>query len=154
MNSITASQCQVLIELHVPDFQKAYNFYKGFSFQLAWMEETYMVLRNGVQTLCFYGGSESVSNHSYFKKFPVSTKRGYGAEIIIFVEDVEALYASLSKECNVVAPLMLRKWGARDFRVEDPFGCYIRITEAYDLGNSAEKSETTAEVVKSKRFVL
>jgi hypothetical protein len=29
----------------------------------------------------------------------------------------------------VVEPLRTRKWGARDFRIADSFGYYIRITE-------------------------
>jgi len=29
----------------------------------------------------------------------------------------------------VVEPLRMRPWGARDFRIADPFGYYLRITE-------------------------
>ena len=53
----------------------------------------------------------------------------FGVEIVIEVADVAALYESARGFAEIVAPLERRPWGARDFRVADPFGFYLRITE-------------------------
>jgi hypothetical protein len=42
--------------------------------------------------LCFYGGEEEVHNHSYFQDFPDDSKRGYGVELALLVEDIENFY--------------------------------------------------------------
>jgi hypothetical protein len=42
--------------------------------------------------LCFYGGKEKVHNHSYFQDFPDDSKRGYGVELALMVEDIENFY--------------------------------------------------------------
>jgi len=82
--------------------------------------------------LNFYGGSEKVYRHSYFGRFSKNTKRGYGVEIIIPVDRVERFYQSVRKFAKVVQPLELKKCGRRDFRIVDPFGFYLRITDRYE----------------------
>jgi lactoylglutathione lyase len=122
----------VFIELHVPDFKAAIKFYSRLGFKLQWRTEDYLVMKREKSVLNFYGGSEKVYSHSYFGRFKKNTKRGYGVEIIIPVERVEAFYNSVRKFARVVQPLKLKKWGRRDFRIVDPFGFYLRITERYD----------------------
>ena len=53
-------------------------------------------------------------------------------EIIIPVDQVERFYKSVKKFAKIVQPLQLKKWGRRDFRIVDPFGFYLRITERYE----------------------
>jgi catechol 2,3-dioxygenase-like lactoylglutathione lyase family enzyme len=125
----------VLIELHVPDFEKILVFYPLLGFEVAWSEPNYLVLRRGVSVLCFYGGSEEVSEHSYFSKFPKSSPRGYGVEIVLFEEKIESLFEKLKPVVQVVSDLQSRHWGVRDFRIADPFGFYIRVSEPYDTVN-------------------
>ena len=64
-----------------------------------------------------------------FARFGSDAPRGYGVEIVIEVADVVALYESARGFAEIAAPLERRPWGARDFRVLDPFGFYLRITE-------------------------
>lgn len=125
----------VLVELHVPDFAKAESFYKLFGFQVVRAEKNYRVLKSGETLLCFYGGTTDVSKHSYFKDYPADTKRGYAVEVILFVEDVKSLYQQVKDHVKVVASLQVRLWGVYDFRVEDPFGYYLRVSEHYDIEN-------------------
>ena len=122
----------VYIELHVPDFKKAIEFYSRLGFKLLWRTEDYLVMKRKRSVLNFYGGSEKVFRHSYFGRFSKNTKRGYGVEIIIPVDRVERFYQSVRKIAKVVQPLELKKWGRRDFRIVDPFGFYLRITDRYE----------------------
>lgn len=121
----------VYIELHVPDFKKTIEFYSRLGFKQLWRTEDYLVMKRKKSILNFYGGSEKIYSHSYFGQFKKSTKRGYGVEIIIPVENVESFYRKAKRFAKIVRPLMLKKWGQRDFRIIDPFGFYLRITEKY-----------------------
>jgi len=122
----------VYIELHVPDFKKAIGFYSRLGFKLLWRTEDYLVMRRKRSVLNFYGGSQKVYSHSYFGRFKKTTKCGYGVEIIIPVDQVERFYNRVRKFAKIVQPLQLKKWGRRDFRIVDPFGFYLRITERYE----------------------
>jgi uncharacterized glyoxalase superfamily protein PhnB len=122
----------VYIELHVPDFKKAIEFYSKLGFKLLWRAEDYLVMKRKKSVLNFYGGSQKVYSHSYFGRFKKTTKCGYGVEIIIPVEHVERFYERVRKFAKIVQPLQLKKWGHRDFRIVDPFGFYLRIRERYE----------------------
>jgi len=122
----------VYIELHVPDFKRAIEFYSRLGFKLLWRTEDYLVMKRKRSILNFYGGSQKVYSHSYFSRFKKTTKCGYGVEIIIPVDRVERFYNGVRKFAKIVQPLQLKKWGRRDFRIVDPFGFYLRITERYE----------------------
>ena len=52
-----------------------------------------------------------------------------GIEIVLEVDDVDAIYARVQREKWTIADaLAQRPWGLRDFRVLDPNGFYIRVT--------------------------
>ena len=122
----------VYIELHVPDFKTTIEFYGRLGFKQLWRTEDYLVMKRKKSILNFYGGSEKIYSHSYFGRFKKTTKRGYGVEIIIPVDNVEGFYRKAKRFAKIVRPLMVKKWGRRDFRIVDPFGFYLRITERYD----------------------
>jgi lactoylglutathione lyase len=122
----------VYIELHVPNFKKAIEFYSRLGFKLLWRTEDYLVMKRKRSVLNFYGGSQKVYSHSYFGRFKKTTKCGYGVEIIIPVDRLERFYGRVRKFAKVVQPLESKKWGRRDFRIIDPFGFYLRITERYE----------------------
>ncbi|MDO8563130.1 MAG: dihydroneopterin aldolase [Candidatus Limnocylindria bacterium] len=120
------------VELHVPDFGPVRDFYGRLGFVVEREEagdDGYLVMRRGANALAFWPGNAAVTGHSFFGRFPAGTPRGIGVEIIVEVEDVEALYEKVRGFLRVVAPLRRRPWGVRDFRLEDPFGYYLRITE-------------------------
>lgn len=127
----------VVLELHVPDFNKVKEFYGKLGFEIVWEREPegfkgYLVMRMGNSILCFWGGNKEIYNHPYFKQFSNNTKRGYGVEIVIFVEDIDKYYEKVSKFAKVVEELTLQPWGDKDFRVEDPFGYYLRFCNPYN----------------------
>ena len=120
------------IELHVPDFGPVKDFYGRLGFGVEREEagdDGYLVMRRGTSALAFWPGSAAVVRHSFFGRFPAATRRGVGVEVIIEVEDVEALHEDARQFARIVSPLERRPWGVRDFRIEDPFGYYLRITE-------------------------
>jgi len=75
----------IVIELHVPDFEPVKQFYGWLGFTVSHYEPPprgFMVLRSTRESLNFYGGSQEVAHQSYFRRFPATTPRGYGVEII------------------------------------------------------------------------
>jgi uncharacterized glyoxalase superfamily protein PhnB len=145
----------VYIELHVTDFKKAIAFYSRLGFKLQWRTEDYLVMKRKRSVLNFYGGSEKVYHHSYFGHFSKNTKCGYGVEIIIPVDRVERFYESVRKFAKIVQPLQLKKWGRRDFRIIDPFGFYLRITERYQwVGKLGARQKKLIDDYKMKETAL
>ena len=126
----------VFLELHVPDFGVACEFYEKLGFEVVWRDDDpkgYMVMRRGESVLNFYAGSEAVYDQTYFRRFAKDTPRGYAVEIILLSDDIEAYYEEISSTVDsIVEPLKLQPWGRKDFRLVDPFGFYIRIGERYD----------------------
>lgn len=125
------------VELHVPAFAPVKAFYAKLGFAVAREEiaadgEGYLVLRRGPNVLRFWPGSDAIDRHEYFGDFPRSTKRGYGVEVVIVVDDLDAVYAVAQGFARIVGPMRERGWGLRDFRLEDPFGYYVRVTERHD----------------------
>lgn len=128
----------ILLELHVPDFQMVKEFYGKLGFEVVWEREPeakkgYLVMRRDDNILCFFAGNRHVYEQSYFKRFPRDTKRGYAVEIVIIVGDVQGVYKKAKKLGSVVDDLKLQPWGLKDFRAEDPFGFYLRFTEPHNI---------------------
>lgn len=129
---------QILLELHVPDFKKVKQYYGKVGFEV--VRETkpegkagYLVLEMEGNILCFWAGNDAVYEQSYFSRFPRDTKRCYGVEIIVMVRDIETYFRQVRDFAHVIMPLLEQPWGAKDFRVEDPFGYYIRISSFYNV---------------------
>ncbi len=146
MNNISNN---LVLELHIPDFETARNFYGMFGFSQIMYDPTsgggsdlgYMVLARedsiGRTLINFYGDKEKVSQHAHFANFPPTTPRGYEITITIPVSDVEGLWKEVEnklKPAQIAQIFTLKRWGKRDFRVIDPFGFYVRFTELVDWG--------------------
>jgi len=93
----------------------------------------YLILKMDNNILCFWPGTDSVYDQPYFKRFPKDTVRGYGVEIVIMVDDIDAYYAKVKDFANVVEPLVLQPWGLKDFRAADPFDYYLRFCPKHDI---------------------
>lgn len=139
----------LVLELHIPDFETARKFYTLFGFKEISYDPTsgggsdlgYMVLKRddsiGNTSINFYGDKDKVSQHKYFADFPANTRRGYEVEITIPVSDVKGLWEEIKDkipEKQITQPLTLKRWNKWDFRVADPFGFYVRFTELVDWG--------------------
>lgn len=136
MSGDTINRLQV--ELHVNDFDVVLDFYGKLGFEKVWHRSEnnnadYLVMQREGTLLNFWPGNENVYKQSYFKHFPKNTKRGYGVELVIPVDDVKTFHDRVKDFANIVNPLVKRPWGLWDFRIEDPFGYYLRITERHDI---------------------
>lgn len=126
------------IELHVPNFDQVLDFYGKLGFEKAWMRQQedvgdYLVMQRDGVIINFWPGNKEVWDQSYFKSFPNDTKRGYGVEIVIPVESIDEFYDQVKQFAKVVKELRKQPWGLKDFRVEDPFGFYLRFTEPHNI---------------------
>lgn len=134
------AQNSVLLELHVPDFEKVKSFYGKLGFQVVWERKPedskgYLTIRFEDNILSFWPGNEEVHNQNYFKRFSKKTKRGYGVEIIIQTGKLEETYERAKEFAEITDMLMVRPWGLKDFRIVDPFGYYLRFTEPHNILN-------------------
>ncbi|HCJ52838.1 MAG: hypothetical protein A2898_01080 [Candidatus Kerfeldbacteria bacterium RIFCSPLOWO2_01_FULL_48_11] len=88
--------------------------------------------------LAFFCGNEEVYEHSFFKRFPKTTPRGYGTEVCIYITDqsIETYYNYVIKTIgkkSLVTPLELKPWDSKDFRITDPFGYYLCFREPRNI---------------------
>ena len=117
------------LELFVDDLDASIAFYGDLlGFSTDRREEDYAALRNGDAVLGLgLAGNLPASHH--FNRESLSGPRGTGAEIVLEVADVDACYRRVVESRHpVAATLRTRPWGARDFRIVDPDGYYLRIT--------------------------
>lgn len=133
----------IILELHVPSFEIVKIFYSKLGFEKVWeyppkRQSGYLVMKRHNSTLAFFCGNEEVYNHSYFKRFPKDTPRGYGVEICLYISDqpIEKYYQHILETVGkdkIVTPLEVKPWGSKDFRMIDPFGYYICVREAGNI---------------------
>jgi 7,8-dihydroneopterin aldolase/epimerase/oxygenase len=124
------------IELHVPDLTQAKRFYTGLGFRVAREEPDepngYLVMAHGDDVLRFWTAGRDEHRHGHFASYPASSVVGYGVEIVLTFDDLDAAFDRARELGRVIEPIRLRRWGLRDFRVLDPYGFYLRCTEAHD----------------------
>lgn len=131
----------VSIELSVPSFEITKEFYCKLGFEVVWEEQPsdmngYLVMKLNQSILCFFCGNSEVYNHPYFRNFSKVTKRGYGVEISIPVENIDECYKNVVKNISkkhIFQALKSQPWGKKDFRIEDPFGYFLRFNEPWNV---------------------
>ena len=138
----------ILIELHVPDFAPAKEFYGKIGYEIVWqkeekIDEGYLVMRNGKSILNFYCGTNQVYKHDFFGKFPKDTPRGYAVEILIQIAGIESFYKKFKMLFpeNIVKELN-NKYSHKDFRAVDPYGFYVRFVEKNNWVEGRKKDGT------------
>ncbi len=135
----TPALTDVVIELHVPNFDVVKTFYSQLGFKMVWEyppedQSGYLVMKRHNSLIAFYCGNEDVYEHQYFGQFDKNTVRGYGVEISIYITDIsiEDFYAEISSKIEkkyIVQELEAKPWGIKDFRIIDPFGFYLCFRE-------------------------
>lgn len=140
-NMLDRSLTDITIELSSPDFKATKEFYQRLGFKVVWEEPPmkmngYLVMQLNQSILCFFCGNEYVYQHPYFKNSPQDTKRGYGVEISIPVNNIDAYYQQVISripESEIFQPLKEQPWGKKDFRLEDPHGYFLRFNEPWNV---------------------
>ena len=117
------------IEIFVSDFERSRAFYESLGFAVVRQWEDWVMLALGDNVLDLQGDAHAVEGPHYFTPEIDRFPRGTGVEISIEVEDVDALYErARSLGMDIVKGVQDRPWKARDFRIADPDGYFIRIT--------------------------
>ena len=119
----------IVIEFFVSDVERSLAFYKTLGFDVAKRYDDWILLRRGDIKLALQGDAHAVEGPHYFTPHIQRTPRGTGVEVSIQVADVDAEYIrARTAGLNIVKSIQDRPWKARDFRVADPDGYFIRIT--------------------------
>ena len=119
----------IVVELFVSDVERSIAFYEALGFRVAKRWRDWLILEHDGVKLTLQGDSHAVAGPHYFTPDIGRQPRGTGVEIVVQVDDVDALYADAQGSVlNIVKPIQDRDWGARDFRVADPDGYFVRLT--------------------------
>jgi len=120
----------VRFELFVKNCRASVDFYtRVLGFSTDSTSDTYAPIRNGsVQIGIVLQGTLPKTHH--FSPQNLQGPKGVGTEIVLEVDNFDAFYQHvLSSGYPVGEEVALRLWGLRDFRLVDPDGYYLRITE-------------------------
>lgn len=119
----------IVVELFVGDIDRSLAFYRSLGFDVAKRYDDYVLIRRGDIRLALQGDAHAVAGPHYFTPHIGRTPRGTGVEISIQVADVDAEHIrAKTAGLTIVKGIQDRPWGARDFRVADPDGYFLRIT--------------------------
>lgn len=76
---------------------------------------------------------------------PTDRRPPHGSEIILRVDDIDAEYKRVrAANWPVADSLKEQTWGLRDFRIFDPTGQYLRITEDVRRNTDAHEAKDSA----------
>ncbi len=127
-----------LIDLFVVDVEHSVAFYEALGFERRRQRGDWVQLARGGALLVVQGDTHAVAGGHYFSPYIDRRPRGVGVEVVVEVDDVDALHAAARERgIDIVKPLQLRPWAARDFRVADPDGYFIRFTSKLGVNDAA-----------------
>jgi catechol 2,3-dioxygenase-like lactoylglutathione lyase family enzyme len=116
------------VEFFVSDFERSIAFYQTLGFEVVRKWEGWALLDRAGARLALQDEAYARSHDHYFTH-NLDGPRGVGVEVPIEVGDLEAAYEAASAlGTAVVKGITERPWGARDFRVADPDGYFLRFT--------------------------
>ena len=117
------------LELFVTDLSASVDFYRRvLKFKVSEQEsDGYTPMTNGQVDLSLNLHAGLPDDHPV--KAARNERLGRGVEIVLEVNDIEAMYAHvLSTNWPLSSELKRRPWGKTDFRLLDPDGYYWRIS--------------------------
>lgn len=127
------------IELFVSNLEQSVDFYRRvLAFEVGTERQVMYrgtLLRhtpvwNG-PTVIGLGLLANLSPDHHLRRAGLDAARGVGVEFCLYVDDsqLDAHYERALRECaDRVEALVAQPWGARDFRVSDPDGYYLRVS--------------------------
>ena len=114
------------IELFCTDFAVSIEFYKKLGFQLLLQkEDDYSIMKRHqfIIAISPVKKSRSLRIHRRFKLPP------HGIEIVFYTDRLNELRYELIQQGISTTEIIRQPWGLNDFRLTDPDGYYIRISE-------------------------
>lgn len=117
------------VELHVGDVDAAVDFYADIGFEVEGRGSSWARLRLGGGRLRLQSDEYIRGHPHYFSEHLDRRPRGIGVEIVAEVDDdIDEVAMRMRSRGAIVKELQDREWGARDFRVADPDGYFVRVT--------------------------
>ena len=118
------------MELFVRDMDASADFYCGvLGFDLLRKEEGYASVGSGSVVLGLGPIAKLPEKDGYFTRNRLAGDRGVGVEIVFEVDDIVAMHERVRTAGHpILEGLQQRPWGLNDFRVADPDGYYLRLT--------------------------
>ena len=117
------------VEFFVSDLARSRAWYEALGFRVVRESGDWQMLALGDNVLDLQGDAHALAGPHYFTPEIDRWPRGTGVEVSIEVEDIDGLYErALALAVDVVRPIQDRPWKARDFRVADPDGYFLRFT--------------------------
>lgn len=135
------------IELFVSDLARSRAWYEALGFRLLREYGDWQMLALGDNAIDLQGDTHAVAGPHYFTPEIGRFPRGTGVEISFEVEAIDELYErALMLGVDIVKPIQDRPWKARDFRVADPDGYFLRFTTPLRREKvlAADAAETTS----------
>jgi catechol 2,3-dioxygenase-like lactoylglutathione lyase family enzyme len=123
------NQGSLRLEIFVRDIEQSTTFYERvLGFTRRHSSPGYAGVARGSATIGIGRLADLPSDHPL--RSGDSERLGLGVEMVLEVDDVEGAFAAAKAVGHPIAsPLQDRPWGLRDFRLIDPDGYYIRITD-------------------------
>ena len=119
------------MEFHVADVEASIAFYAALGFRVVRRWEDWVRLDRDGAELVLMGDAYIRGHDHYFTPYLGRSPRGVGVEVSVEVADVDAVYAAArAAGLRIVKPIQDRDWKARDFRLADPDGFFVRITSS------------------------
>ena len=120
----------VRFELFVKDTHKSAAFYHAvLGFEGVLDSEHYNPIHNGSVQIGICNERDLWKGH-HFSPEALAGQKGAGVEIVLEVDDLEAVHKRVVESGYPIREgLTKRPWGLRDFRIADPDGYYLRITD-------------------------
>ncbi len=119
------------LEVFVSDVEKSAEFYtRVLGFERLDGESDYVPVRSGSVTIGL-GPAAGLHKLHHFNPDVQNSRRGLGMEIVLEVDDVKSYFENVkaSGYKGKLTPLRTQPWGLTDFRIVDPDGYYLRITD-------------------------
>jgi catechol 2,3-dioxygenase-like lactoylglutathione lyase family enzyme len=113
-------------ELFVTDPAEAIHFYEALGFEVAHQKQ------DGYSTLQSPGTVVALSPVPWWLPLRLARFLRYppiGTELVFYTDRLEALHGELVEAGYDPGSIALQSWGDRDFRVTDPDGYYVRLSE-------------------------
>lgn len=116
------------VELFVSDLEESIAFYEQLGFRVMVRRGDWVLIDRGGAHLALQGDAPATAGVHYFTPEIGRRPRGVGVEISIEVSDIDELNTQADALDVIVDEPRDRPWGARDLRVADPDGYYLRFT--------------------------
>lgn len=124
-----AASAQVVdakFELFVTDAADSIRFYEALGFSVAHARpDGYSTLRSGDTVVAL----SPLPWWLPLRWVGLLRRPPLGTEIVFYTDRLESLYDELVAAGYAPGPIRLQPWGRRDFRLTDPDGYYVRLSE-------------------------